>query len=432
MNMRILYVCDKLITFILNEIIELKAKGHDVIILSYYSEAIFNTITKPILVEHGLDKAYYRYSSSIFTSRKKRYISFIKMLLHDLFVCPLRTIKVIYFILINYQAAKHGFINYFEVRDVIDQDIDIIHSPFSTPDAIDKVYLLSEIFNVPFTLCFRAHDIYHGNTFSEVKKRTDAISRASRLMTISNYNKKHIKNVIDVDKDIEIIHSSLYPDFFKPDKSIDRSQRSIISVCRLTDQKGVIYLVEACYILHKRNIDYECTIIGEGPIIDTYKRLIDEKICELQIPNITFINYLTYGEIKEYLNRSTVFVLPCVIAANGQRDILANALKEAMAMQIPVITSNICGIEELVDDGMNGILTLPGDPEDIADAIERIFNCQEIGKKMGEEGRKKIEKDFNTRIEAGKLEKIFKNVVDHKLTGNTYKEEETSLKGIIH
>jgi glycosyltransferase involved in cell wall biosynthesis len=125
----------------------------------------------------------------------------------------------------------------------------------------------------------------------------------------------------------------------------------------------VIYLVEACYILHKRNINYECTIIGEGPVIDTYKKLIDEKINELQIPNITFMNYLTYSDIKEYLNRSSVFVLPCIIAPNGERDILANALKEAMAMQIPVITSNICGIEELVDDGISGILTSPGDPE---------------------------------------------------------------------
>lgn len=429
--MRILYVCDKLITFILNEVIELKA-NNDVSILAYYFERgrMFSSITKPILIKNELEKDYYRYRSSVFRGRKKRYIHFIKMMIHDLIVYPLRTLKIINFILRNYENPRCGFITYFEVRDVFDQEIDIIHSPFSTPDAIDKVYLLSEILNVPFTLCFRAHDIYHGNTFSEVKKRIDVINRASRLMTISNYNKEHIKNMIDTERDIEIIHSSLYPDFFKPDENIQRSQRSIISVCRLTDQKGVIYLVEACHILHKRNIDYECTIIGEGDVIDTYKKSIDEKIDELQIPNITFINYMTNAEIKKYLNRSAVFVLPCVIAANGERDILANALKEAMAMQIPVITSNICGIEELVDDGISGVLTRPEDPENIADAIERIFSHPEIGKKMGKEGRRKIEKDFNTRIEVGKLEEIFINAIERERSKNIYNEGKTTWKGI--
>jgi hypothetical protein len=116
--MRILYVCDKLITFILNEIIELKSKGHDLIILSYHSESIFNAITKPILIEHGLEKTYYRYSSSIFNNRKKRYVHFIKMMIYDCFVYPVRTIKIINLILKNYHDPKRGFINYFEVRDI--------------------------------------------------------------------------------------------------------------------------------------------------------------------------------------------------------------------------------------------------------------------------------------------------------------------------
>jgi glycosyltransferase involved in cell wall biosynthesis len=428
--MKILYVCDKLITFILNEVIELKA-GNDVTILAYYSERIFNSITKPILIRHGLEQNYYKYRSSNFRGKKKRYIQFMKMIMHDLLVCPVRTIRIIHFILNNFQNPRLGFIIYFEVRDVLDQQFDVIHSPFSTPDAIDKVYFLSRILNVPFTLCFRAHDIYHCNAFSELKKKVNVIRKASRLITISNYNKEHLKSIIDADMPVEIIHSALYPDYFIPDKNIERSHNSILSVCRLTDQKGVIYLVEACHILQKRNIDYECTIIGEGPAIDTYKKRIDEKISELQIPGITFINYVTYGEIKEYLSRSTVFVLPCVIAPDGQRDILANVLKEAMAMQVPVITSDICGIEELVDDGISGILTRPEDPEHIADAVEKIFSQPETAKSMGEEGRRKIEKHFNTRTETGKLDRIFRDLVDQKRSENTSREEGPVMRGII-
>ena len=428
--MRILYVCDKLITFILNEVIELKA-NHDVKILAYYSERIFSSITEPILIKNGLDKNYFRYRSSRFPERKKRQFDFIKMMVHDFLRHPVQTLKAVHFILKNYQNLRSGFIDYYDVRDMLDQKIDIIHSPFSTPEVIDKVYLLSEILNVPFTLCFRAHDIYHGKTFAEVKKRRHAIKKASRLITISAYNEKQLRGMIDIDGPIEIIHSSLYPDFFKPDESIERSHNAILSVCRLTEHKGVIHLVEACHILHKRNIDYECTIIGEGPVIDTYKKSIDEKISTLQIPNITFMNYMTYDKIREYLSRSTVFVLPCVIAPDGQRDILANSLKEAMAMKIPVVTSHICGIEELVDDGISGILTRPEDPEDIADAIEKIFSHPELAKEMGEEGRRKIEKDFNTRFEAGKLEEIFRNVIGHERTLDIYSENKSIMNEII-
>ncbi len=78
-------------------------------------------------------------------------------------------------------------------------------------------------------------------------------------------------------------------------------------------------------------------------------------------------------------------------------------------MEVPVITSRICGIEELVDDGVNGVLVPHKNPMAIADAIEKLFNHTDLRRKMGEAGRRKIEKDFNIKIEARKLERIFKN-----------------------
>jgi glycosyltransferase involved in cell wall biosynthesis len=175
----------------------------------------------------------------------------------------------------------------------------------------------------------------------------------------------------------------------------------------LTDEKGIIHLIEACRILHTRGIDYECSIIGEGP----EKKACQKFIADQRIPNIHLIDYLTNEAIKEHLNQSTVFVLPCEIGVGGKRDILANALKEAMAMQVPVITSNVCGIEELVDDGINGILVPPKNPEAIADAIEKIFNQPGLRRRMGEEGRKKIVKNFNIKNEVRKLEEIFTQAV---------------------
>ena len=109
---------------------------------------------------------------------------------------------------------------------LFDSGIDIIHSPFSTPRVIDKVYLLSKILNVPFTLCFRAHDIYIRIICIELIKRVDMIKKAAQIITIADYNKKHIKSNIDIGKDIEIIHSAINTDIFKSkDAEQDRINR---------------------------------------------------------------------------------------------------------------------------------------------------------------------------------------------------------------
>lgn len=404
--MRILYVCDRLITFILNEIIQLKAKGHDVYILSEHSKIIFDVISRPILTENGLEHKIYLFRS--FKNRREKYLCFMKNLVSDFFTKPVYALRGLVCILTKFPSPKFGVISYIDARDLFSLELDIIHAPFSTPRVVDKAYLLSKVLNIPFTLCFRAHDIYEDDNFHEVQKRMNMVKEASQLITISNFNKNHIKTTVNGNKDIAIIHSAIDPDLFTPANK-SRPHTSITTVSRLTDEKGVIYLLQACHILHQRNIAYDCSIIGgDGPERIKCDKLIDE----LQIPNINFTGYLPYDEIKERLDRSTVFVLPSVINARGLGDVLANSLKEAMAMKVPVITSDIRGIEELVDDGINGLIVPPKDPEAIADAIEKLFSQPDFREKMGVEGKKKIEKDFNTKIETQKLEDIFKDAVE--------------------
>jgi glycosyltransferase involved in cell wall biosynthesis len=259
---------------------------------------------------------------------------------------------------------------------------------------------------LPYTLSFRAHDIYKNNVQCEIQKRIEIIQGASHIITISSYNKNTLKTNLSINKDIDIIHGCINTDFFKPIKE-SKSHRSIITICRLDEQKGLIYLLEACHILNRRNIEYECTIIGEGPEKKRYEKCIDE----LKIPNINFLDFIIQDDICKHLNRSAVFVLPCVVSSDGRRDILANVLKEAMAMELPVITSNISGIEELVDDGINGILVPPKNPEAIAEAIIKLFSNCDLRIKMGEEARKKIKRDFNVKNEVRKLENVFSKVV---------------------
>src|SRR5680860_381295 len=408
--MKILYICDCLPTFILNEIIELKRHGHEMFILANDSTKLYKAVHGPIVMENGLDKQFQRFF--ILKNRKQKYGTFFKKLIEDVFVHPQCAMKACWNLIKNFQNLKCGVIDYLDIRSFFDSGIDIVHSPFSTPRIIDKVYLLSKILNAPFTLCFRAHDLYYGNNMHEHIRRSAVIKEAAQIITIAGYNRDFIDNNLTLKKNIKIIHSAIDPEVFQA-KGVARSPKSIIAVGRLDDQKGVIYLIQACHILHARGIEYECTIIGEGP----EKEACQKFIAEQQIPNMHLIDYLPNEAVKEHLDRATVFVLPCEIASDGRRDILANALKEAMAMQIPVITSRMCGIEELVDDGVNGMLVPPQNPEALADAIETLIKHPEQGKKMGEAGRKKIETFFNIKTEVQKLEEILAKAIMHTAMG---------------
>lgn len=398
--MRILYICDNLATFILNEIVELKQRGHEILILADGASRIHKAINEPILIQHGLDKGFYKFSR--LATRWQKYSAFFPKLFCDFLTHPFLTAKVCLYLFKGYPSPKYGIVDYLDIRQFLNAEIDLIHSPFSIPSIIDKVAFLSNILRKPYTLSFKAHDIWQGTHLAESKKKTSKIEGASRIFTIAEHNRQYLQAQLKMDEAVAVIHDAIDVDFFQS-TNLERSRRSIIAVSRLHPEKGLIHLVKACYILNQRNIDYTCTIIGEGPERKTLDRMIDE----LEVPKIFFAGYLPYDQVREQLESHGVFVMPSIIDSDGLGDVLPNGVKEAMAMGIPVVTSNIRGIDELVDDGVSGILVPPGDAEAIADAIEQIIQNPDLGKRMGEKGRKKIEQDFNTTIEVGKIEEIF-------------------------
>jgi glycosyltransferase involved in cell wall biosynthesis len=208
---------------------------------------------------------------------------------------------------------------------------------------------------------------------------------------------------------IDVVHSAIDTDYFMRSRR-PASRPHIVSIARYDEQKGLTCLIRALRILAERNVGYTCTVIGD--VADgVEKRRCEELIRSLSVPDVKLFELATQATVRETLQDATLFVLPCVVASNGRRDILANALKEAMAMELPVVTSNICGIEELVEDGVSGILVPPGDPPCLADALQRLLACpREVRERMGAAGRKKVQSEFNIKREAARLEQIFGEV----------------------
>lgn len=403
--MKILYLSHKVITFILNEVVALKELGHDVSILTPHNDKnVFNNIVKPFIIDNNLDNViHFNYRLSKQQSKKTRLINFFRLAGRDFINRPVVTLRYISFMPIYYNRIATGIEDYFDLRLLLDKQFDVLYSSFSTPSIIDKIYFLSKVLKVPFCLAFRAHDMYEDDNLPEIFKRDKKIKKASAFVTISKYNSEYAKKHFIGDRGVQVIHSAVDLDFFSRKEIKKKRPNSIIAVGRFNEQKGFIYLVRACNILANRNVPFNCILIGRGPEEKTYR----EEIREMNIPNISIKNYLDREGVRLELSQAGIFVLPCIVAKNGLRDILPNVLKEAMAMELPVVTSDVSGIDELVDDGCNGILTPPENPMAIADALVRLLSDDMLRREMGTKGREKVEKEFNIAIEARKLERLF-------------------------
>ncbi|MCF6311022.1 MAG: glycosyltransferase family 4 protein [Verrucomicrobiales bacterium] len=178
----------------------------------------------------------------------------------------------------------------------------------------------------------------------------------------------------------------------------------IITIGRLIEFKGFHYLIEACAKLSERGVDYECCIIGEGP----WRQQLLDLAEELGVSDkIEFAGVQTQEEVKRRLQASDVFALPCIVDSKGASDILPTVITESMACSLPIVSTRLVGVPEMVDDGETGILVKSGDADAFAGALRRLAEDRALARKMGRSGREKALQVFELQITSGQLAEKF-------------------------
>ena len=149
-----------------------------------------------------------------------------------------------------------------------------------------------------------------------------------------------------------------------------------------------------------------CTVVGGGPLeLELRSRISDAGLARI----VELTGPLRQEEVRSALRRATLFVLPCVVARNADRDGIPNALMEAMAMEIPVVSTAVAGVPELVHDGSDGLLVPPADAQALADAMRTLIESPPLRDRLGRAGRRTVEADFEVRDSARRLERLFRS-----------------------
>ena len=114
--------------------------------------------------------------------------------------------------------------------------------------------------------------------------------------------------------------------------------------------------------------------------------------------------------VREALGKADVFVLPCVVASDGSRDITPNALIEAMAMQLPVVSTRLSGIPEIVEEGVSGLLVPCGDVDALCEAITTLARDSALRAQLGQNARLRVEERFDLTQNILHFTRIFRSM----------------------
>ncbi len=178
----------------------------------------------------------------------------------------------------------------------------------------------------------------------------------------------------------------------------------IISIGRLIEFKGFHHLIAACEKLKRRGIDFHWTLVGEGPLRES---LEDQVAAAGLRGQVTFAGVQSQESVKRLLIASDVFCLPCVIDSKGASDILPTVITEAMACSLPVVSTRLVGVPEMVAPDETGLLVEPGDESALADALARLANDRELARRLGRAGRLRAERVFELRETSRQLAEKF-------------------------
>jgi glycosyltransferase involved in cell wall biosynthesis len=291
-----------------------------------------------------------------------------------------------------------------------------LHAHYAnTPSTV--ALLVHQFTGIPFSFTAHAKDIY----LSSKQELAYKMRRARMVVTCTGYNQQYLARLLDPQDRVTIhrIYHGLdlsifpadavaFPDAAASEDAADSPvpRPLILSVARLVEKKGLAYLLQACRQLKDQGIDFDCRIIGEGPL----RPQLEQQIRELNIADrVELCGAETHERVIDLYRQASVMVLPAVVAENGDRDGIPNVLVEAMMMGAPVISTPVSGIPELLTTESNGLLVAERDSAALAEAIARLLGDSDLRARLTAAARRTVLERFDMATNARHLTNLLRN-----------------------
>lgn len=185
---------------------------------------------------------------------------------------------------------------------------------------------------------------------------------------------------------MQVLRLGVNPDEFAPATHAPNATLRIVSVGRMVPAKGQHILLRASYKLMMAGGNIHLTLVGDGPDKKLLQQFVDDHGLS---QHVTFCGALNHDQTRRQLAHADIFVLSSF--AEG----VPIALMEAMAMEVPCISTNIAGIPELIRDNIDGMLVPASSVEALAAAMDQLIKDSELRRRLGASGRARVLECYN-------------------------------------
>lgn len=275
-----------------------------------------------------------------------------------------------------------------------------LHAHFANvPTSVAE--LVHSFCGITFSFTAHAKDIY----LTKDRELARKMRGAKFVLTCTGYNKKHLEAIGSGPTPIHLAYHGVDLGRFRALQAAPRpgGPPQLLSVGRFCEKKGFAYLIHACRILKERGWEFSCAIVGWGPT----RGKLESLIAELDVAShVSLVAEMTQDRLVEMYRAAEMFVLPCILGDDGDRDGIPNVLIEAMAMRVPVVSTEVSGIPELVDHMQSGLLVPEKNAAALAAAMELLLSRPELRARFGETGRAKVMRQFTLEHNVGLVQEL--------------------------
>ncbi len=284
-----------------------------------------------------------------------------------------------------------------------------VHTHFAGMGA-RTAYWLKKLYGICYSFTAHANDVFCYDAKLPVSLK-DVLQEASFVVSVTEYGKRWMGGRYPEYGDkIHCVYNGLdlkgylaLANLADKHDSEDPHIPLILSVGRCIEKKGFACLIDACALLRDRGLSFRCVIVGSGPLEEALR----QRIVGHSLENwVELAGAKPQEEVRRLLSHSSVFALACATEADGGMDNLPTVIVEAMACGVPVVSTRLAGVPEMVDEGVTGLLVDEGDSLALAEAIETLLKDRTKAQAFAVKAKVIAQERFDIQTTAGRLKEL--------------------------
>ncbi|MEP6698629.1 MAG: glycosyltransferase family 4 protein [Verrucomicrobiota bacterium] len=276
-----------------------------------------------------------------------------------------------------------------------------VHAHFAGM-AARTAFWIERFFGITFSFTAHANDIFAPRDFSISLEKL--MERATAVVTVSDFSARFLRDRFAAHAaKVHRVYNGIDLACFRL-ADFQGAVPGVISVGRLIEKKGFGDLITACGLLVARGLKFTCDIIGEGPLHESLQSQIERAGLD---HCVKLVGPQSQEQIAARFASAMVFALPCTRELDGGMDNLPTVIMEAMAAGLPVVSTPLAGVPEMVERDLNGQLIPEHDPGALASAIEDFLRQPQRARELGQRGREIARQKFSIETSAQSLRALF-------------------------